>query len=77
MLTCVSGQMYSGVIVIDGNRLRFSVSDWKAMLALKMLRLRLREVMHQSFRNPGQRLNAQQQVWLDILHKILSQESKI
>ena len=67
--------MYSGVIVIDGNRLRFAVSSWKVMLALKMLRTRIREIMGQSFRSPGGALSSQQQVWLDIWQRIFSQES--
>ena len=66
--------MYAGVIVIDGNRLRFAVSDWKVMLCLKMLRTRLREIIAQSFRTPGRSLSPQQQVWFDIWQRMFSQE---
>ena len=66
--------MYAGVIVIDGNRLRFAVSDWKVMLALKMLRIRLREIIAQSFRVPSRPLSLQQQVWFDIWQRMFSQE---
>ncbi|KAI4101868.1 MAG: hypothetical protein L6R37_004743 [Teloschistes peruensis] len=63
-------QMYSGVIVVDGNRMRFSVDDWKLMLVIKILRQSLRQIMAQSFRDPGYLLSPQQQIWLDIWTKI-------
>lgn len=67
-------KMYSGVIIIDGNRLRFSVSDWKIMLAIKTLRLRIREIMAQFYRSPGKPLSSQQQDWFDIWQRMFSQE---
>ena len=62
--------MYAGVIVLDGNRIRFSVRDWKTMLALKVLRLRFRDIVTRSFRNPGKPLSAQQMKWLAIVQRI-------
>ena len=67
-------KMYSGIIVIDGNRLRFAVTGWKVMLALKTLRMRLRESMILSFRTPGRTLSGQEQGWFDIWTKIFFQE---
>ncbi|KAI8964276.1 P-loop containing nucleoside triphosphate hydrolase protein [Daldinia sp. FL1419] len=66
--------MYAGVIVLDGNRGRFSVPDWKAMLAIKALRTRLRDVLTRSFRMPGKLLTAQQEKWLDAWQRIFSQD---
>ena len=68
-------KMYSGVIVVDGNRVRFALDEWKTLLALKTLRLQIRQIMTQAFRSPGRRLSAQQQAWLDVWQKIFS-ESK-
>ncbi|KAI1005694.1 putative helicase [Podosphaera aphanis] len=65
--------IYSGVIVLDGNRARFAVSDWKTMLAIRTLRARLREILVKSFKNPGKQLNSLQQKWMDIWQKIFSQ----
>ena len=62
--------MYSGMIIIDGNRIRFSVDDWKVMLAIKTLRQKLRQVTAQSFRDPGRQLSPQQQSWLIIWEKM-------
>lgn len=67
--------MYSGVLILDGNRVRFSVSDWKIMLAIKTLRARLRDIMTRSFKNPGKPLSNQQSKWLEIWQRIFSQEA--
>lgn len=66
--------MYAGVVIIDGNRIRFSLNDWKVMLALKTLRLRVKEIMSRSFRNPGKPLSPHQQKWFDVWQRIFSQE---
>ena len=68
--------MYAGVLVIDGNRARFAVSDWKIMPAIKVLRARLREILTRSFKNPGKALTTQQQKWMDLWQKIFTQEFK-
>ncbi|TVY78121.1 ATP-dependent RNA helicase DHX29 [Lachnellula suecica] len=68
--------MYAGVFILDGNRARFAVSDWKTMLVIKTLRARLRDIMTRSFKNPGKALTAQQQKWMEIWQKIFSQEFK-
>jgi ATP-dependent RNA helicase DHX29 len=68
-------KLYSGVIVIDGNRVRMAVGDWKVMLALKALRARLRDIMSQSFRSPGQRLSPQQEKWFEIWQQIFTRQN--
>lgn len=71
----VRADMYSGVLILDGNRARFAISDWKTMLVLKTLRSRLRDIMMKSFRNPGKPLTAQQAKWLDLWQRIFSQDA--
>ncbi|KAK0386701.1 hypothetical protein NLU13_6535 [Sarocladium strictum] len=66
--------MFSGVIVLDGNRGRFSLPDWKTMLVLKVLRTRLRELLTRSFKQPGKLLTAQQEKWFDVWQRIFTQE---
>jgi len=70
--------MYAGVLVLDGNRARFAVPDWKTMLVVKTLRARLREMLTRSFKNPGKLPTAQQTRWLDAWQRIfsLAQETK-
>lgn len=65
-------KMYSGVIVIDGNRIRLSVEDWKMMLAIKALRQKLRQITAQLYRDPRSSLSSQQQIWLDIWRRIFA-----
>ncbi|KAF4999720.1 hypothetical protein FGRMN_2285 [Fusarium graminum] len=66
--------MYSGVIVLDANRGRFAVPDWKTMLVMKVLRTRLRELLTRSFKQPGRLPTAQQERWLDVWQRIFTQD---
>ncbi|RAL15062.1 putative ATP dependent RNA helicase [Aspergillus homomorphus CBS 101889] len=68
-------KMYSGVISIDANRIRFSIRDWKSMLALKLLSARLRDILQATFREP-QKLtypSYKQQQWIAIWQRIFEQ----
>ena len=64
--------MYSGVIVIDGHRVRFRLEDWKSMLALKYLRTNIRQIVSQAFRFPDRALSVEQQAWFEIWQKSFS-----
>lgn len=68
--------MYSGVISIDANRIRFSVRDWKSMLALKVLSARIREILAGTFRDPHKVLSYKQRQWIDIWQQIFTQAAK-
>ena len=68
--------MYSGVVSIDSNRVRFSVRDWKAMLALKLLSLRIREFLAATFRDPGRALSFKQQQWIEIWQRVFELAAK-
>lgn len=69
-------KLFSGVMVIDGNRIRFSFDEWKTMIAVKSLRIQVRSIMAQSFRNPGRALSLHQQAWLEIWQKMFEHVSK-
>ncbi|KAL1902052.1 hypothetical protein Cpir12675_000158 [Ceratocystis pirilliformis] len=66
--------LFNGIFTLDGNRARFSLQDWKSTLAIKALRLRLREILSRSFKNPGALPTPQQQKWLDIWQRIFEQD---
>ena len=66
--------MYAGVLVLDGNKARFSAPDWKTMLAVKVVRGRLRELLSRSFKSPGKPLTPQQERWLDVWQRIFTQD---
>lgn len=65
--------MYSGVISIDANRIRFAVRDWKSMLALKILSTRIRDILAATFRDPNKALSYKNQQWLEIWQRIFEQ----
>jgi ATP-dependent RNA helicase DHX29 len=67
-------RMYAGVVVIDGNRIRFKVNDWKIMIVLKRLRERIRGIISHFYRNPGKALSKEQRIWFEIWQKIFSRE---
>ncbi|KAG7119162.1 putative helicase C15C4.05 like protein [Verticillium longisporum] len=71
----VKADMFAGVLVLDGNRARFALPDWKTMLVLKVLRTRLREVLTRAFKQPGKLPTAQQERWLEVWQKIFSQDA--
>ncbi|OAA66639.1 ATP dependent RNA helicase [Niveomyces insectorum RCEF 264] len=66
--------MYSGVLVLDGNRARFLAPDWKTLLVIKVLRSRLREMLSRSFKAPGKLPTAQHEKWFDVWQRIFSQD---
>ncbi|KAK7746285.1 hypothetical protein SLS53_002244 [Cytospora paraplurivora] len=70
----VRADMYSGVLVLDGNRVRFVMPDWKTMIVMKVLRSRLRDLLNRSFKNPGKLLTTQHEKWMDVWQRIFSQE---
>ena len=69
-------KMYAGVIVIDGNRIRFSVRDWGAMLMLKILRVEMRAMVEQQIKHPGRPLSEREQQMLEIWQKMFTREDQ-
>ncbi|KAK3674438.1 hypothetical protein LTR78_005524 [Recurvomyces mirabilis] len=63
--------MYAGVIVLDGNRLRYKVRDWRTMIVLKILRQKSKEVLARLFKHPGKDITGRSRPWMDILKRIL------
>lgn len=62
--------MYSGVVIIDGHRARFSLPDWKTTLAVKVLRTRLREFVTRAYKSPGRLPTGQHEKWMEIWQRI-------
>ncbi|KAI2787825.1 hypothetical protein POX_f08203 [Penicillium oxalicum] len=69
-------KLYSGVISIDANRIRFATHNWKSMLSLKILNSRLRDTLASTFRNPHKPLSYKQQQWLDIWQEVFALAAK-
>ena len=63
---------YAGVVVIDGNRVRFAVPDWTGLLLLKNLRRALREIVAQGIKSPGKGLSEAQERWFGVWQEIFT-----
>ncbi|KAK6388607.1 hypothetical protein LTR65_007763 [Meristemomyces frigidus] len=68
--------MYAGVIVIDGNRLRYKVRDWRTMIVLKTLRAKLKEVLARLFKAPSKELTGKHQLWMEVVEKMFERQKK-
>ena len=68
--------LWSGVIVIDGNRLRIKVMSWRIMIVLKVLRARMRDVLAKNMKNPGRVLGDRQREWMDVFGRIFERVDK-
>lgn len=67
--------MYAGVIIVDGNRLRLKVRDWRTMVVLKVLRAKVKEIMVKLFKNPGRELGDRPRRWMEgVLEKIFERQ---
>jgi ATP-dependent RNA helicase DHX29 len=64
--------MFAGVASIDGNRIRFSFSDWKGILAVKVLRQKFREIMTKGLRYPDREMTSSQNQWLALFFEAVS-----
>ncbi|KAM3414076.1 putative helicase C15C4.05 [Cercospora zeina] len=70
-------EMFAGVIIVDGNRLRFKVKDWRTMIVLKVLRGKVREVMGKVFKSPGRELGDRPRRWMEILERIFERQRQL
>ena len=69
-------KMYAGVIVIDGNRIKFSVKEPKTMLALKTLRNGIRAVVEQQIRYPGRPSSEKHQQIMGVWQEMFTREER-
>lgn len=71
--------MYTGTVTVDGHRARFSVSDWKSMLVLKVLRARLREIMVRSFKSPAKLTQRSQghERWFEVWQRLFALQDQM
>lgn len=68
--------IYAGVISIDSNRIRFSVKDWKMLIALKILRTKMKGILNNFFRNASRSISAADEKWLDMWFKVMEAVDK-
>jgi ATP-dependent RNA helicase DHX29 len=66
-------KLHAGVISLPGNVLRFAVKDWRAAVALKVLRKRVKEILAACWKNPGRGLNGREKEWMGLFFRIFKE----
>jgi ATP-dependent RNA helicase DHX29 len=70
----VDFKLHAGVISLPGNVLRFAVKDWRAAVGLKVLRRRVKEILSNSWKNPGRVLSGREREWLGLFFRIFTEK---
>jgi len=66
-------KLHAGVISLPGNVVRFAVRDWRAAVALKVLRRRVKEILANGWKNPARQLSDREKEWLGLFSKIFEE----
>ncbi|KAF1848329.1 P-loop containing nucleoside triphosphate hydrolase protein [Cucurbitaria berberidis CBS 394.84] len=66
-------KLHAGVISLPGNVLRFAVRDWRAAVALKVLRRRVKEILANSWKNPARQLSEREKEWLALFYRVFEE----
>jgi ATP-dependent RNA helicase DHX29 len=67
-------KLHAGVISLPGNVLRFAVRDWRAAVALKVLRRRVKETLATSWKNPSRQMSDREKEWLGLFNRIFEEK---
>ncbi|KAF2134411.1 P-loop containing nucleoside triphosphate hydrolase protein [Dothidotthia symphoricarpi CBS 119687] len=67
-------KMHAGVISFPGSVLRFAVRDWRAAVALKVLRRRIKEILANSWKSPARQMSEREKEWLGLFLQIFAQK---
>jgi ATP-dependent RNA helicase DHX29 len=71
----VEFRLHAGVLVLDGNRGRWKVDEWKVMMGFKVLRGRLGEFVEGRLREPGKDGGEKFRRWVDLFERICGRDS--
>ncbi|KAH6644153.1 P-loop containing nucleoside triphosphate hydrolase protein [Boeremia exigua] len=66
-------KLHAGVVSFPGNAVRFAVREWRAAVALKVLRRRVKEILAASWKNPGRVLGEREREWLGIFERVFEE----
>ncbi|CCX31615.1 P-loop containing nucleoside triphosphate hydrolase protein [Pyronema domesticum] len=72
----VEWKMFPGTCSIDGNRIKFAFPDWRGLMAVRMLRKRISEILRACWKNPEKELSEQQKVWVQIFWEAMDGVTK-
>lgn len=66
-------KLHAGVISFPGNVVRFAVREWRAAVALKVLRRRVKDVLSASWKKPGRAMTEREKEWLGIFERVFTE----
>ncbi|KAK7180896.1 hypothetical protein DPSP01_000632 [Paraphaeosphaeria sporulosa] len=69
----VEFKLHAGVVAMPGNTLRFAVREWRAAVAVKVLRRRVKEVLQAAWRNPSRGLSGREREWLGLFFRVFEE----
>ncbi|KAK7565571.1 P-loop containing nucleoside triphosphate hydrolase protein [Phyllosticta paracitricarpa] len=72
----VDVKLHAGVVLVDGSRLKFAVKDWKVALAVKVLRLRVKELVGATLRNPARQMTRREARWMELFLKAFERSER-
>lgn len=64
-------KLYAGAMIVDGNRIRFVFESWKGMVAIRILRNRIRSLTAQRWKNIDSGISPEDIQWFDIAMRVL------
>jgi ATP-dependent RNA helicase DHX29 len=67
-------KMHAGVVSFPGSVLRFAVRDWRAAVALKVLRRRVKEILASTWKNPSRQMSEREKEWLGLFFRMFEQK---
>lgn len=67
-------KLHAGVISFPGSVLRFAVRDWRAAVALKVLRRRVKEILGNNWKTPGRPMSEREKEWLGLFLEMFEQK---
>lgn len=67
-------KLHAGVVSFPGSVLRFAVRDWRAAVALKALRRRVKEILAATWKNPGRVASEREKEWLGLFGRVFEEK---
>lgn len=63
-------RLHAGIVIIDGNRMKFSFRDWKTMIAVKLLRSKVKDIVNAKLKFPPRPLGQKLDRWVEVVQEV-------